>query len=286
MPDDAGVEARILWRHPQLALALLPRGAAPGTSWGERPLAWLLGVLRFFLAAPGGTLAGLAPVGYAGGRDVGGRHSGCGGGALTPQWLGWAMRIQAIAQTGLHYAGGEFDRERYGALRDIAAEMMASRSGAEPEYVRDLFAREVGHATPKLDVRGVVFRDDALLLVRERSSGRWALPGGFADVGESAGEATVREVREESGYEVRASRLLALYDRAKHNHTPLSFYCYKVYFACALIGGTPTAGSETAAVGFFRRHELPELCPSRVTPGQLKRMWHLHHHPELGADFD
>ncbi len=205
---------------------------------------------------------------------------------MLPKWLGWAQRIQAIAQTGLHYARDEFDRERYRSLRAVAAEMMAAQSGAAPEEVRDLFAREVGLATPKVDVRGVVFRGDALLLTRERSSGRWAIPGGFADAGESAGEAVAREVREESGYEVRATRLLALYDHAKHRHRPLPFACYKAYFACVITGGGPAIGAETDGVGFFRRDALPDLCPGRVTPEQVQRMWDLHHHPERGADFD
>lgn len=58
---DETAEARILWRHVQWSLAILPRGAAPGLSWGERPLAWLLEVLRFFLDQPPPPWRELAP---------------------------------------------------------------------------------------------------------------------------------------------------------------------------------------------------------------------------------
>ncbi len=78
-----------------------------------------------------------------------------------------------------------------------------------------------GYATPKVDVRGSVFRDDQILLVKERADGLWTLPGGWADVNESPREAVVREIMEESGYHTRANKLLAVWDRAKHQHTPL-----------------------------------------------------------------
>lgn len=205
---------------------------------------------------------------------------------MYPTWLRWTIQVQAIAKTGLHYAQDEYDRERYRVLHTIAAEMTAHYSGVEPTLVHDLFAYEQGHVTPKIDVRGVVFHNDALLLTKERGSGKWSLPGGFADVGESPSESTVREVREESGYEVRACRLLAFYDRAKQPLRPLPFHCYRAYFDCTIVGGGPATGHETAAVGFFRLHDLPDLCPSRVAPEQIERLWHLHRHPEMGADFD
>jgi ADP-ribose pyrophosphatase YjhB (NUDIX family) len=206
----------------------------------------------------------------------------------------WVMQIQAIAQTGLNYSQNAFDIERYRALHRVAAEMMAAYSGADPEHVENLFLIDTGHATPKIDVRGAIFRGDELLLVRERASGKWTLPGGFADVGESPAEAVAREVQEESGYAVRPTRLLALYDRARHDHTPVWFYCYKAFFECKLLsgagrtspGGESASNSETTEAGFFGRDALPEIDTGRVTVGQLARMWELHGRPEEGADFD
>ena len=147
-----------------------------------------------------------------------------------PNWLHWAQQIQAIAQTGLTYTEGMYDRERYHALQQIAAEIMAVGSNGDVQQILDLFAQESGYPTPKVDVRGVVFRDDKILLVLERADGGWTLPGGWADVGDSPAECVVREVREESGFEVRAVKLLALYDRNRHGHDPHPDYIYKLFF--------------------------------------------------------
>lgn len=205
----------------------------------------------------------------------------------TPRWLDWCQRLQAIAQTGLTFARDPYDRERYEALREIAVEMLAAGSDAEPAVIRDLLAAETGYATPKVDVRAVVFRDDKLLLVRERSDGGWTLPGGWADVAASPAENVVREVREESGYEVRAERLLAVYDRSLHPHEPpFPFHIYKLFMLCTLVGGAAASTLETDDVGFFGEHELPELSLTRITRGQVLRMFEHHRQPGLPADFD
>ena len=105
---------------------------------------------------------------------------------MDPSWLRWAKGLQAIAQNGLTFATDAYDRERYRAVRGVAAEMMAAGSETDTESVLELFARETGYATPKVDVRGAVFRGDIILLVREASDGRWSLPGGWADVNGTA----------------------------------------------------------------------------------------------------
>ena len=206
--------------------------------------------------------------------------------AMIPQWLEWMQQLQAIAQTGLNYAQDLFDIERYKHVRKIAAEMAADFSDAEASVMHALFAGEVGHATPKVDVRAAVFRDDGLLLVRERSDGLWTLPGGWADIGESPGEAVVREVWEESGYRVRAVKLLAVYDRNKHPHPPYPFHTYKLFFQCTLASGEPVMSVETDGVEFFREDELPELSVMRVTPGQIARFFEHLRHPAWPTDFD
>lgn len=205
---------------------------------------------------------------------------------MIPKWLDWAQRLLAIAQNGLHYARDPFDVERYEDVREIAAEMAASFSDADAGAMRALFAGEAGHATPKVDVRAAVFRDDAILLVRERSEGLWTLPGGWADIGESPGEAVARETYEESGYRVRAVKVLAVYDRNKHPHPPFPFHTYKIFFQCELTGGEPAHSVETDGVGFFRVDELPELSVMRVTPEQIARFFQHYCHPDWPTDFD
>jgi len=205
---------------------------------------------------------------------------------MIPNWLDWAQRLQAIAQTGLNYSTNVFDIERYQAVREIAAEMAVSFSDADAGAMRALFAGQEGHATPKVDVRAVVFRDDAILLVRERSDGLWTLPGGWADVGESPGEAVAREAYEESGYQIRAVQVLAVYDRNKHPHPPFPFHTYKLFFLAELTGGQPAHSVETDGVGFFREDELPGLSVMRVTPEQIARFFQHHRHPDWPTDFD
>jgi ADP-ribose pyrophosphatase YjhB (NUDIX family) len=202
-----------------------------------------------------------------------------------PDWIRWAREIQAIAQTGLHFSESVYDRERYERLRDIAAAMFASRSDATESVIRATFAAQTGYATPKVDVRGVVLKDSQILLVRESSDGLWTLPGGWADVNDSPSEAVVREIREESGFLTRATRLIALFDRSKHAHQPpLPFHVYKVFIACELLGGSAQTSNETSEVGFFDPDRLPPLSIGRVTPDQIAICiggWNDPHSPTL-----
>ncbi|MBL1198819.1 MAG: NUDIX hydrolase [Nostoc sp. GBBB01] len=205
---------------------------------------------------------------------------------MEPKWLEWSQKLQAIAQNGLTYSEGVYDIERYKQLRAIATEIMATYSNVEHSYLLDLFSGEVGYATPKVDVRGAIFRDDTILLVKERADGLWTLPGGWADVGESPSEVVVKEVYEESGYQTRATKLLAVYDRDKQGHPPFPFYVYKLFFQCELIGGSPSSSIETEAVDFFPEDALPELSIGRVTPTQIARLFQHYRQPDLPTDFD
>jgi ADP-ribose pyrophosphatase YjhB (NUDIX family) len=202
-------------------------------------------------------------------------------------WLDWTKRLQAIAQIGLHFAKDPYDIERYKAVRQIAAEMTAENSGTPCEVVLEAFTNQRGYATPKIDVRGVVFRDDKLLFVRERMDGQWSLPGGWGDVCQSPAENAVREVFEESGFVVEAKKLLAVFDREKHPHVPpYPFHIYKLFMLCEIVGGRETLSEETDAVGFFGETELPELSLLRITPDQIRRMFEHHRNPNLPTDFD
>ncbi len=207
---------------------------------------------------------------------------------IQPKWLEWAIRLQAIAQNGLEYAeGNHFDIERYNQIREITIEMMAYHGNMEKPFLLELFKRESGYATPKVDVRGVIFRDNQILLVKEISDGKWTIPGGWADVTETPREVVVREVKEESGYLVAPVKLLAIYDRSRHEHEPqFPFHIYKLFILCELLGGKAAASLETSDVSFFDEQALPELSVSRVTEAQIKRMFEHYRNPDWAADFD
>jgi ADP-ribose pyrophosphatase YjhB (NUDIX family) len=203
-----------------------------------------------------------------------------------PQWLAWARRLQALAQSGLTFSRDQYDIERYEEIRTIAAAMVAAGAGADFGAVRDLFTLDTGYTTPKVDVRAAIFRDDGILLVRERSDGMWTLPGGWADVGDTPAQAVEREVLEETGYRARAAKLLAVYDRTTHGHPPIPFAVYKLYFLCEITGGAAAATHETDEVGFFREDALPPLSLTRTLPAQVARLFQHHRHPEWPTDFD
>jgi ADP-ribose pyrophosphatase YjhB (NUDIX family) len=206
-----------------------------------------------------------------------------------PQWLAWAKRIQAIAQAGLTYSESSYDQDRYQALRALSVEIMASHlelADGERPRLAELFASDYGYPTPKVDVRAFVAADGKILMVRERVDGRWSIPGGWADVGSSPAEMAVRETAEESGYQVKARRLLAIWDKARHNPSPFPADVYKLVVACDLVGGDGTAGSETLEVGWFAPDRLPELSVGRITAAQIHRLAELHAHPELPPDLD
>lgn len=206
--------------------------------------------------------------------------------AHTAAVLEWARKVQAIAQNGLTFSRDPYDRERYLQLEDLAATMLSTELEAPVQAVRALFEGEHGYATPKVDVRGAVFRGDEVLLVRERADGRWALPGGWVDVNDAPSDAVAREILEESGYRARAVKLAALIDKNRHPHPPGIHHIYKLFFLCELTGGSPAVSGETDAVGFFRVGALPELSTGRVLGVQIERVYQHHLDRSLPTYFD
>ncbi len=206
---------------------------------------------------------------------------------MEPQWLRIARELRAIAQTGLAFCADGFDRRRYERLRELAAEMLAQDSATSYDSIIELLRQEKGYATPKVDVRGAAFVDGRVLMVREISDGKWTLPGGWADVNQSAAECVAREIAEESGFTAQARKLAAVYDYQKSGHPPRHIdSIYKMFFICEISGGGPRASDETSEVDFFRRDALPPLSLGRTTPAQIERMFQHHERPELATDFD
>jgi len=187
-----------------------------------------------------------------------------------PQWLTWAQEIQATAQAGLAYSENPFDRERYEKLRDLAVEMTAAHTDTDHNLVRDLFASGTGYQTPKVDIRAVVIRDDRILLVHEKADGKWALPGGWADVNLTAGQNAVKEVREESGVTAEARSLIAAWDRNSHVDDVFPYTVYKIFIDCAYVSGGFVENTETHDARFFALNDLPELSEGRNTKEQIQ----------------
>jgi ADP-ribose pyrophosphatase YjhB (NUDIX family) len=202
--------------------------------------------------------------------------------------LEWARKVQAIAQNGIAFTKDPFDRERYGQLQDLVLSILSSELEIPVSKAKEFWDHEEGYATPKVDVRGAIFKDDTVLLVRERSDGKWTLPGGWVDVNDAPSSAVVREIYEESGYEAKAIKLAALFDKnnRRHGHPPGIHHIYKLLFLCELTGGAPALSIETDGVDFFPVTSLPELSPGRTTPSQIERLYQHHLHRDLPTDFD
>ncbi len=201
-------------------------------------------------------------------------------------WLDVVQELSRIAQAGLAYSEGPFDRERYSQLLELAAKIGGAGLGREVEQIETILRAEAGYATPKVDVRAVVPKGDKLLFVREASDGLWALPGGWADVGSTPREMFAREVLEETGYVVEPTKLLAVLDKSKHDHPRDLWWVYKLFCRCELMGGDPRTSHETLEVAFFGEHELPPLSVPRNTREQVMRMFAHVRNPGLFADLD
>ncbi|WP_336983433.1 MULTISPECIES: NUDIX hydrolase [unclassified Cedecea] len=178
-----------------------------------------------------------------------------------------AQKLNAIAQNGLTYAKDVFDKERYEALRDIAENLLRSRFNINSETLNPV--SESGYATPKTDVRAFIIRDGKVLMVKEAEDGKWSLPGGWADVGDTPSAAVCREVREETGLEVKVTKLLGVWDRNLHGHPPLPWHVYKLIFLCEETGGNLALSQESTDIGFFAINDLPELSLTRIVPEEL-----------------
>jgi ADP-ribose pyrophosphatase YjhB (NUDIX family) len=189
--------------------------------------------------------------------------------SIIPDWLNWAREIQSISQTGLHFAENHYQQERFSRLLEISAEIISAQSNLDHSEMIELFNHQIGYATPRVDVRGAVFKEKSLLFVREIADGGWTMPGGWADVGDVPSEAVEREVIEESGFEVKARKVIGVYDANRTG--PLEvFHAFKIVFLCDIVAGEAQISDETSAVAFFTEDDLP-----RTLSGERTRQRHI-----------
>lgn len=203
-----------------------------------------------------------------------------------PTLLDQARRLLALAQTGLHYTQSDYERERFEEVAQIAAELLSRESEHSAADLRGAWLLEQGYTTPKLDVRGAMFRDNGVLLVRERSDGKWTLPGGFADVNEWPSLSVTKEIEQESGFTARVLKLAAVHDRNRHNFPPFMFHIWKLLFVCEITGGEARLSLETDGVEFFALDALPELSTGRITVPQIQLLHRHYLQPQLATEFD
>ena len=203
-------------------------------------------------------------------------------------WFDIATRLKAISQAGKTFAKDGHEQKRHEEIERIAAEILAGYTDMDPPQIVRMLQKDMGYPTPKIDSRGVVFRDGKILLVKEIADGGWTLPGGWCDIGMTPKQNVEREVLEESGFEVKATRLLAVYDRNNQGHTPAYvFDIYKMFFMCEITGGEAKTSNETSDVQFFAKDELPkQFSLGRTLPKQIELFYEYLNDPNKPTDFD
>ncbi|MDF2578215.1 MAG: hypothetical protein K0S74_1699 [Chlamydiales bacterium] len=204
----------------------------------------------------------------------------------SPRLLACLSRLQAIAQNGITYTKDPYDLERFQELRLIIAELLSYHSNFSLEESLSLLNSEIGALTPKIDVRGAIFQGSSILLVKEKSNGLWSLPGGWAEVNETASESVCREIWEESGFRAKVTKPIAILCRNKYVPKPRLPHVYKILFLCEILEGSPRPSLETSEVAFFNKDALPELSEYRVTRQQVLRCFQHFENLLLPTDFD
>ncbi len=195
----------------------------------------------------------------------------------------WIQRLRAIAQTGLAFDPKVYDRERYEELLHLAADMAATHGNLETDAelsqeLCDRWRAQVapgvrGYVTPKVGVGAVVFNECDEILLIQRPSGRWLYPTGWADIGYSAAQVAVKEVREETGLQITPLRLMAVYDVPHSQETQIENALYSLVFYCRLDGGRLNRHPvETLDAGFFARTHLPTPL-ARADLGWVEHAW-------------
>jgi ADP-ribose pyrophosphatase YjhB (NUDIX family) len=205
---------------------------------------------------------------------------------MKEKWLEWAARLQSIAQAGLTFGADKYDLDRYQQIRTISVEILREYTGTSIEKIRDLFASETGYQTPKVDIRASVFKDDKILMVREKIDGAWSLPGGWADVNTSVSESAARECLEEAGASVKPKRIIAIHQADKHFNRPSPYTIYKIFVECELIENNFSENTETLEAGFFPFDSLPPLSTERNTREQIEICFEARKHTLFETLFD
>ncbi len=191
---------------------------------------------------------------------------------MNEKLLNWARKIQASAQTGLAFSENEYEIERNKKLLQIASEMVEQNSDLDKNEIERIFLTQKGYATPKVDVRAAIIEHGTILLVQENTDGKWAMPGGWADVGDYPAKAAIREVFEESGYNVEVLKVIGVFDANRTGRNLDFFHAVKIVYLCKIIGGSPRPSNETLDVKFFDFNNLPEFSEFRTNQKHINEI--------------
>lgn len=182
------------------------------------------------------------------------------------------QRMLSIAESGLFYGKDVYDIERFQELKEIALTLLSEKVDQETSVLKLYLDKQDGYPTPKVDVRALIQQEDKVLLVQDRATKEWSLPGGYAEVGLTPKENIQKEVLEETGLHVVVGPLRAIFDTNLREDIPQLFQYYKLVFACEVISGAFAANSETVQSHYFELEDLPTLSMKRTTKEQLVQL--------------
>ena len=205
---------------------------------------------------------------------------------MKTSWINWIVELQAIAQAGLYYSKDKYDIERFERIREIAAEIMSNQSELPIDVVKNIFCNEKGYQTPKIDTRAAIFNNEKILLVKEKSTNKWSLPGGWVDVNESIKSNIIKEVKEEAGLDIIPKKIIAIHDRNKHNRPQYAYGICIIFLQCDIISGEFTENIETSASDFFSINELPEIDNAKNTYEQIQMCFNAYNEKNWNIQFD
>ncbi len=201
-------------------------------------------------------------------------------------WLTLANELAAVAQNGLTFADDPFDVERYHQIRSLSASILTHHTGLSEQSLNERVFCDKGYATPKVDVRGAAFKDGKILLVKERQDGLWTLPGGYSEINHTPAQSMEKEFIEETGFEGKVTKLVALLDKQRHPHPKQVQHIYKCFFLVEIQSGQATPNLEISDIDFFGLDDLPPLSTPRILASQIKLCFEHHQNPHLPCLFD
>jgi 8-oxo-dGTP pyrophosphatase MutT (NUDIX family) len=159
----------------------------------------------------------------------------------------------------LHWSTTEYDKARYERTLSLAAELLGMTDSRTAEEIEQVYRGDLSIRSPFVAADAAIFDGEGrLLLVQRADNERWCMPGGLADVGEPPSRVAEREVWEETGLEVRATRLVGVFD-SRTMRAPYVTHLYNLTFLCEIVGGALSITHETLAYGYFTEEQLSAL---------------------------
>jgi 8-oxo-dGTP pyrophosphatase MutT (NUDIX family) len=181
--------------------------------------------------------------------------------------------LRTLAQNGLRYADDPYDEARYERLLALASEYYGEALDLPPASVRERFAEELGHVTPKVGGRAAIFDDEGRALLIERADdGTWSQPGGYTEPNETPAETALRETKEETGLEVEPVELVGVYPRRPGEYGPHGLV--GVVYLCEVVGGEFEPSRERVDIDYLPVEEVPEWHKDhRTSVADARAVW-------------